>query len=296
MFNKKSLFVAGIILNIMVFLSGCGQVLNAKVGEEKIPETEVVNYVQNIQYEITDIDTDVSVKDATPINLSQMGDNMAGENGYVYEPGCITINCDGSYLISGSWNDCKLIINVYDDEIVHLILDNAELHAENGPVIYVEQANKVVITLKEGTENTISDGAEYITDTEACIFSNSDLTINGNGNLNVYGYYHDAIRSKDRVKILDANLYVLSQNDGIRGNDGVVCKDSAIHVESKGTGILTNSENGYVVISGGSCKVTAGQNAIFADYAVSIKNCSQDLYSVREAVSCRGIREIEEEN
>lgn len=45
---------------------------------------------------------------------------------------------------------------------------------------------------------------------------------------------------------------------GIRGNDVVICEDSMIRVESKSTGIRTNSEKGYVVISGGKCQVIAG--------------------------------------
>ena len=50
------------------------------------------------------------------------------------------------------------------------------------------------------------------------------------------------------------------------------------------------------MISGGSCKVTAGENAIFADQFVSIRNCDSDLYSVHEAVRCSGTKEIEEES
>ncbi len=296
MFSRKNLVVIGIILSSMVYFSGCGQFLNAEVGDKNIAETDENRNEDDIRYEITDIDRNVSEKDAVAISLSNMVEDKDGENGYRYEKGILTLCRGGSYIISGKAQDCRLVISVFDDEIVHLIFDNMELHTDKGPAVYVEQAGKVVITLKENTENTLSDGTEYETATEACLFSNSDLTINGGGRLNVYGYYHDAIRSKDRVKIVDADLYIRSQNDGIRGNDGIVCENSVIWLESRGTGFLTNSEKGYVVISGGSCKVTAGENAIFADQFVSIRNCDSDLYSVHEAVRCSGTKEIEEES
>lgn len=295
MLSKKSLVVTGIVLINMLFFSGCGQLLNAVVGGEAASETEEGGYVEEIRYEITDLDRNTGAGDVVAINLSKMDEDKADEDGYCYEQGILTICRGGTYVISGKAEDCSLVIRVYDDEVVHLILDRTELKTEKGPAVYAEQADKVIITLKEGTENTISDGAEYETATEACIFSNCDLTINGSGKLNVYGYFHDAIRSRDRVKVVNANLYVRSQNDGIRGNDGIVCEDSNIWLESRGTGFLTNSEKGYVIISGGSCKVTAGENAIFADQFVSVKNCDSDLYSVYEAVRCDGNKEIEEE-
>lgn len=296
MFSRKNLVAIGIFLNSMVYFSGCGQFLNAKVGGETIAETAESRNADDIRYEITDIDRNVSEKDAVAINLSNIVEDKVSENGYRYEKGILTLCRGGNYAISGKAQDCRMVISVYDDEIVHLILDNMELHTDKGPAVYVEQAGKVVITLKENTESMLSDGTGYETAKEACLFSNSDLTINGGGRLNVYGYYHDAIRSKDRVKIVDTNLYVRSQNDGIRGNDGIVCENSAIWLESRGTGFLTDSEKGYVVISGGSCKVTAGENAIFADEFVSVQNCESDLYSVHEVVRCSGTKEIEGES
>ena len=277
----------------MILLSGCGRLLNASVGTPvKEPETE--NLGEGISYEITDIDRRTESTDETEIHLDQLAEGRQEAGLYTYEAGRLTICKGGDYLISGKSDDCNLVIQSYDDEIVHLIFDGVELHAKEGPVLYGRQAGKIIVTLKENTENVIYDSPEYASDAEACIFSNCDLTINGGGRLNVYGYYHDAVRSKDRVRIIGTDVYIRAKNNGIRGNDGVIIEESNVEAECEGTGIRTNSDQGYVMVQGGTLKLTAGENAIYSYSHVSIKDCRKDLYSVREEIRCSGAVEIDE--
>lgn len=289
---RKCLLMIGVILN-MEILSGCGQFLNAAVGTETSSVKQTDTVLETLQYEVTDIDRRTDDDNGIEIDLALLSDGMETDQ-CAYDDGCLTVLKGGAYIITGKTSTTRIIVKAYDDEIVHLILDGVELNTDTGPAVYIEQAAKAVITVKEGSVNTISDGGEYSTDTEACIFSNCDMTINGKGSLNVYGYYHDAIRSKDRVKIVDTSLYVRARNNGIRGNDGVIIENSNIEVESEKTGILTNSDQGYVVIQGGSCKITSGENAVFADSYVSVHDCENDLYSVKEAVRCNGVKDIDE--
>ncbi|MDE7432496.1 MAG: carbohydrate-binding domain-containing protein [Lachnospiraceae bacterium] len=293
--NNRKLWIFPVIVLNVFLLFGCGRLLNASVGTPA-SEQEMGGYAENIQYEVTDIDRRTEALNKIEINLDELSGSGNETENYAYEAGCLTIYKGGDYFISGKAANCRLVIRAYDDEIVHLIFDFVELHAEEGTVLYGEQAGKIIITLQEGTENLIYDSAEYATDTEACIFSNCDLTINGSGSLNAYGYYHDTIRSKDRIKIIGANLYIRAKNNGIRGNDGVVIEDSNVEVECEGTGILTNAEKAYVAVQGGVLKVTSGENAIYADGYVSIKDCLKDLYSVKEAVRCGGTVEIDEDS
>lgn len=298
MFRNRKMVPLGIALYAMMLVSGCSQMLNASIGVEKTEETGQGDYENLVWHEVTDIDKNISINDTdyVSINISQPMSIDENVEGCALESGSIIISKEGDYVISGESDDCRLIVNAYDDEVVHLFLENVKWKTEEGSAIYVERAGKVVITLIEGTENIISDGTENALDVGACIFSNSDLTINGSGKLSVYGYCNDAVRSKDRVKLVGTNLYIKSQNDGIRGNDGVICEDSMIRVESKGTGIRTNSEKGYVVISGGKCQVIAGENAVFSDDYVTIHDCDYEFSSAYEEVRCNGVKELEEKS
>ncbi|MCI7040932.1 MAG: carbohydrate-binding domain-containing protein [Lachnospiraceae bacterium] len=281
--SRKKIAVAVVLLN-MIWSAGCGQILNASIGMEVNTEENAAYSTQRDMYKVTKLDNEVDCANATQIEIDQLKENR------------LFLDQGGDYLLSGKNSNCNIIIDTYDDELVHLFLKDVELGAQEGPAIYVEKAGKVVITVLEDTENIILDSSEYASETEACIFSNADLTINGSGRLSVYGYYHDAIRSKDRLKLVKANLYVKAKNDGLRGNDGIIIENSDIEIESEGTGILTKSESGYIVIRGGKCKIISGENAIAADNFVGIYDCNKDLYSVLEAVKCNGNKEIEEEH
>lgn len=290
-FEKKAIVFAGIVLT-SVLISGCGEFLDMSVsgGVAEKEETDVAKGIG--QYEITDRDRDTLENGALEINLEEP--ESVKKDIYSYKSGEITIQSGGKYVVKGKLDNGSLIIHVFEDEIVHLILDNAEINAVNGAAIYVEQAAKVILTAKEGTINILSDGMKYKESQKACLFSNSDLTINGSGSLAVYAYYADGVRSKDRIKAVNANLYVKAKGDGIRGNDGVILSGSVAEVECEGTGIRSVNERDMVVMQGGSCKVIAGKNAVDANQYVSIQGCRTDLYSVWESIKCDGIRDIEE--
>ncbi len=289
---RKYIILAALLLNV-VAAAGCGQFLNATVGSGDVKEEAQMVTLAFDPYEITDIDKKTDCDKRIELLLEKLTEGTATDE-YSFAQGVLTIQKAGAYELSGKSDGCRIVIRVYDDEIVQLLLNGVELKTEKGPAIYVESAGKVLITSLEGTSNTISDSPEYADDKEACIFSNGDLTLNGQGELNVYGYYHDAIRSKDRVKAVGTRLYVRAKNNGIRGNDGVILSDSNTVIESEGTGIMAKAEKDFVVIKGGNCKVTAGENAVSAINYISISDCEHDLYAVKEAVKCGGVKEIDE--
>lgn len=277
----------------VVMLSGCGRILEMPVGafmEAKEDQT-VANDVG--QYEVTNFDCSTSETEAQEINLSDLEEGAGGN--YIYDSGQLTINHAGNYKLTGKMNGGNIVIRVFEDEVVHLILDDVEIKSFEGPAIYVENAAKAVITAKEGTENVLSDSSMHERELEACIFSNCDLTFNGNGMLAVYGYHGDAVRTKDQLKIVNAKLYVKAKGEGLRGNDGVIMLDSSTEVECEGIGVFSSSNKDMVIVQGGVLKVIAGKNAIAANRCVSIQDSQTDLYSVLETVQCEGIREFDEE-
>lgn len=281
--------MACLIINIFLF-SGCRAFLELPVGMEVTADTnnDTVNGAD--QYNITDYDIDTSDVGAVEINLDSLKEEKDGT--YTYCNECLTICEAGTYILNGSLNSGNLVVNVYDDEVVHLILNNVEIRSDENPAILIEKADKVIITVAEGTESIVSDSTRCEGKQDACIFSNSDLTINGSGTLFVYGYHADGVRSKDQLKIVNTTLSARAKSDGVRGNDGVIIWNSATDIECEGSGIVANGDKDMVVIQGGSCKVIAGEYAIFANRYVAIHDCLPDLYSVLEPVRCNGIRDF----
>lgn len=194
----------------------------------------------------------------------------------------VSIEAPGSYRISGSLSNGQLIVSTEQDGVVRLILDGVDIHNDTSSAIYIENAEKVVVYLVANTENYLSDGSSYIlTDSEsdepnATLFSKSDLTIDGAGNLMVTGNYNDAIASKDGLIINSGNLTIVASDDGLRGKDYVLIRSANITIDANGDGIKSDetedSAKGWIIIESGTLDIRAGMDAIDAETAVTVES------------------------
>jgi len=192
----------------------------------------------------------------------------------------ITITSAGMYSISGTLNDGQIVVDTEDEETVKLVLNGADIACSTSAPIYIVDAEKVVITLAEGTDNYVKDGASYtFEDSEsdepnAAIFSKCDLTINGSGSLTVDANYNNGIQSKDDLKITGGSITVYAVNDGIKGRDSIAVRDGDITVNAGGDGMQSNNDEdstkGYVAIEGGTFDITAGADGIQAETTLII--------------------------
>ncbi|MBQ9926726.1 MAG: carbohydrate-binding domain-containing protein [Lachnospiraceae bacterium] len=284
----------GIILSVILYImlmSGCGRLLDTELTISNSVERTLVEDEYSDGLEITRHDSTVSCAEATEINL----ENLQEGKGYLTDGNKLMIFSAGEYLLSGVLADGSIVIDVYDDEVVHLFLNNVQITSGSAPVLYVQSADKVIITALEGTNNIFIDDVRHDQQTPACIFSNADLTINGQGTLQVFGYHEDGVRTKDRLKAVNSVLYVKAKGDGLRGNDGVILFDSAVEIECEKNALFSNSEKDMVVLQGGACKIIAGEHAIYANKKVVIKENTTDMYSTLKPIVCNGVLETEEE-
>ena len=66
------------------------------------------------------------------------------------------------------------------------MLNNASINCSDNAPVFIKKADKVFITLEDGTENNLTDGESYNlgeddSNVDGAIFSRSDLTFNGSG-------------------------------------------------------------------------------------------------------------------
>ena len=178
-----------------------------------------------------------------------------------------TIKEAGVYQLSGDYS-C-ISINVSGD--VQLNLENANISCSNGPGIYVEDADSVIITLTG--ENTIS--ATTSEDLDGAIYSTDDLVFSGEGSLKVTSNY-DGIVSKDTLVIQSGTFDVEADDDAIRGKDSIAIVDGVFNIKAGGDAIkATNEEEsgmGTIAIDGGSFNIQAGDDGIHAIESLDIQN------------------------
>lgn len=192
----------------------------------------------------------------------------------------VTIASAGTYSISGRLTDGQIVVDTEDAEKVVLLLNGADIACATGAPIYIANAEKVVLTLADGTQNSVTDGAQYTfpdaqtDEPNAAIFSKDDLTINGAGALTVKANYNNGIASKDDLKITGGQITVQAVNDGIKGRDSLVIKAGVILVNAGADGLQANNAEdagqGYITIEGGTVNVTAGKDAVQAETNLTI--------------------------
>ncbi|MEM3051138.1 MAG: carbohydrate-binding domain-containing protein [Candidatus Bathyarchaeia archaeon] len=220
-----------------------------------------------------------------------------------------TILFGGTYRITGSLNDGRIIVYTNDKDPVKLVLNGVNLRCSTGAPICIMNAEEAVIIVADGTENFIEDSATYIFDDvaknepNAAIFCKSNLTITGNGVLNVKSNYNDGIASKDSLTIQGGSINVKSVDDGIRGRDCIIVKSGVLNLEVGGDGLKSdNSENatlGNISIENGTINIVSGGDAFQAEKNVLIKGGSFSLKTgggssnaLTSNVSAKGIKAL----
>jgi hypothetical protein len=144
-------------------------------------------------YSDDDIYTDWENEDPTYIQLNGSTATFEGSGAVIVSGSTISIRAGGVYVLSGTLDDGQIVVEAEDKSTVRLVLNGVDIHSSTSAPIYVKDAEKTVISLPKGTENSISDGTQYVyDDTEeeepnSAIFSKDNLTINGEGKLIVEG-------------------------------------------------------------------------------------------------------------
>lgn len=217
-----------------------------------------------------DLDASYDASSATVITLSGDSASVQGTGAQVSVDG-VVISSAGTYVVSGELTDGQLLVDAGDDDKVQLVLAGATIHNEDGPAIYVRNADKCFVALDVGTENSLSDGSSYALEDDsdepyATLFSRCDLTLNGSGTLNVTSAYRHAVCSKDDLIVVSGTYNVSAVEDGLRGRDCVKIRDGVFVIEAGGDGIKSNKDDdpakGFVSIDGGTFDIQAGDDAV----------------------------------
>lgn len=269
----------------------------------------------SLEFDSEDLDSSYNESECTKINLSGSGATVSG-SGVTVENGNITITSAGSYIISGTLTDGSIKVNCSEKGTVRLILNGASISSSSTAPVVVEEAKKVLVTLANGTTNTITDKTRQSVDDEdfsSAVYSKADLVFNGSGTLNVNAGYRNGIKSTDDLKVVSGTFNITSNEDGIIGKDFLGIKDGKFTIKSgsdgmkstdtdtsKGNIVITGGEfditasndgvhgNGDILISGGNLTISSGDDGVHADDnlqvdggTIDIKKCCEGLEGVQ---------------
>ncbi|MBR5231687.1 MAG: carbohydrate-binding domain-containing protein [Clostridia bacterium] len=247
----------------------------------------------------TNFDQRATWTDATTIDFTDDGVTISG-NGAAADGTVVYITGDGTYVISGTCKNGQIVVELNKADKAQLVLMGLNLTCLDSAPLYVASADKVSLTLAEGTVNTFSDGKAYTAAFDkkptACLYSRDDLTINGKGELVVNANVNNGIGTSNDLKIVSGTVTVTATNNGLKGNDSIAIMGGKISVTSKDDGIKTENETdpgkGYIYIEGGEIAVTCADDALQATQDITVAGGHLTVNANGKTINCDGSQDI----
>ena len=236
-------------------------------------------------------DMEVGYDESECVKISLKGTSGSCDSDTVnITDGTITITEEGTYILSGTMTEGMIIVDAEDSDKVQLVLDNANITCATSAAIYVKNADKIFITTSADSENTLTNGGEYeaIDDNniDGVIFSKADLTLNGQGTLNIKANAGHGIVSKDDLVLTSGTYQINAEKHGLQGKDCLSIADGTYTIECGEDGLHTG---GNLDIVNGTFQIKSGDDGMHADAALTIYNGKIDITESYEGIEGKTI-------
>lgn len=205
--------------------------------------------------------------------------------------GNVTISQEGVYVLEGEATDVTVTVAAGTEAVVQLVLNGLTVTNQNSPVIYVESADKVMITTTESDNYMAVTGLGTIigeTTLDSVIFSKEDLVLNGRGTLTIEASKLNGIVGKDDLKITGGTITITAFLDGVEANDSIRIYEGTLNVTAGKDAFHSENEAdnslGYIYIGGGNLTIRAADDAIRATSLLMIDAGTITIESCMEGI------------
>lgn len=282
---KRITYLSGIMaaaLSVCLLTTACGNNI-----EETFSDTSRI-------FSDRDLSGDYNESECDKITLSDTG-IVSDSKGTFTDGSTVTITKEGNYILNGTLSDGMIIVDVDKTKKVMLVLNGVNINSASSAAIYVKNAEKVFITLADGTENILSNGGSFTAidenNIDAVIFSKDDLTLNGTGRLIITSPEGHGIVSKDELVITNGNYDITASSHGISGKDSVAVADGNFDIKAGKDAIHSVNDDddtmGKVYIGGGTYVISSESDAISALNDINIAGGSITVNKSYEGIEGR---------
>lgn len=296
---KKILSILLIITLLLGLLSGCGQnEQQSGTNKNSVTSGEISgdnsNNAEPIEVDFSKTDADMFTErdskheydESKTVTINLNGTSASSSSDSVKISGSkVTITEEATYLISGELTDGMLIVNAKDTAKLQLVFNGVDITSKTSAALYVLEADKVFITLADGTTNTLANGGEFTAidnnNIDAALFSKQDLTMNGTGSLTVTSPAGHGVVCKDDLVITGGNYVVNSASHGLDANDSVRIINATLNIDAGKDAIHAENTDdaslGFIYISSGNIKAEAEGDGIHASAYMQIADGTIEL-------------------
>ena len=233
----------------------------------------------------TERDLAGTYEESGAVYVTLSDDGITGEtDGVVIKGQTVTITAEGTYIFSGTLSEGQIVVDA-DNAKVQIVFDNVYITCASSAAVYVKSAEKVFVTLAEGSQNTLRNTDEYVAiddnNIDAVIFAKSDLTLNGTGSLTIISAEGHGIVSKDDLKITGGTYDITAAGHALSGKDSVRIADGTFILTAEKDGIhaenADDEEKGYIYIADGDFTITSDGDGMDASNIVQIEDGTLDI-------------------
>lgn len=220
--------------------------------------------------------------ESVPIALTENGASC-DDKSVLISGNTVTITKEGTYILSGTLSG-MVAVEADDSDKVQLVLNGTEITNESNAAIYAKTADKVFITLAEGTRNSLYSGSFTAIDDnniDGAVYAKCDLTVNGSGSLNIEAAEGHGVVSKDDLAVTGGIITVKAEGHGLEGKDSVRIAHGQLNITSGKDGIHSENsdkaEKGFIYITDGQFAIVSDGDGISASYCLQVDGGSFNI-------------------
>ena len=229
---------------------------------------------------------------ATRITLDGDEVSVFGGGAYAFD-GSVMITGKGKYVISGTLTDGSVIVDTDSSAKIWIMLDGADITCSTGACFDVEQADKVFLTLAEGSDNRLTTAGfseeNRTAGMDGAVFSRDDLTINGSGSLTVTAAEESGIVCNDELVLTGGTITVDAAADALHVNDNLRIMETQLKLKAGDDGISLTGLESQLYWESGTLTVTATGDGINAENNIRILNGALTLEAGDDGISAGGV-------
>ena len=151
-YNKKFVSITTAIALTAVLLAGCSSNSSSTSASASTSASTTASETGGDSEMFTDRDKEIgySESDSTKIELSGSSATVSGE-GATVSGSTVTITTEGTYILSGTLTG-QIVVAADDAARIQIVLNGVTITNAGSAAIYVKSADKVFITLADGSE------------------------------------------------------------------------------------------------------------------------------------------------
>ena len=232
---------------------------------------------------------------ASQITLADQTATVTGQ-GASFSDQTLTITQAGTYVLTGSGKNIKLVVEAADTDQVHLVFQNLTLEGE-GTLLRINKAQEVVISLAEGSQNALTESqASDDEEVKATIHSQVPLTLNGTGNLTLTALTKNALEVEDDLKVLGGTYTVKAANHGFKAEGALAIEAATLTIEAGKDGLHAEhdetTERANISLNPTQLSIAAIEDGVDAGNELTIKGGTITVSQSEEGLEARVIRQL----